>query len=45
MSLSYIKDDDHLAAYKVPKLTKNTKFVQLIHRREERYVQLIYAES
>lgn len=36
MSLSSIKDDDHLAAYKVPKLTKNTKFIQLIHRREER---------
>ncbi|XP_058199784.1 ubiquitin carboxyl-terminal hydrolase 5 isoform X1 [Rhododendron vialii] len=34
--LSSIKDDDHLAAYKIPKFVKNTKFLQLIHRREER---------
>ncbi|XP_052187763.1 ubiquitin carboxyl-terminal hydrolase 5 isoform X2 [Diospyros lotus] len=33
--LSSIKDDDHLAAYKIPKFMKNTKFLQLIHRREE----------
>lgn len=35
MSLSSIKDDDHLAAYKIPKSLKNFKFLQLIHRREE----------
>ncbi|KAL0417947.1 UNVERIFIED_CONTAM: Ubiquitin carboxyl-terminal hydrolase 5 [Sesamum radiatum] len=35
ISLSSIKDDDHLTAYKIPKVLKNTKFLQLIHRREE----------
>ncbi|XP_010267703.1 PREDICTED: ubiquitin carboxyl-terminal hydrolase 5 isoform X2 [Nelumbo nucifera] len=35
MSLSTIKDDDHLAAYKMPKFVKNTVFLQLIHRREQ----------
>ncbi|CAI9298565.1 unnamed protein product [Lactuca saligna] len=35
MSLSSIKDDDHLSAYKIPKSMKNTKFLQLIHRRQE----------
>ncbi|XP_051131096.1 ubiquitin carboxyl-terminal hydrolase 5 [Andrographis paniculata] len=35
ISLSSIRDDDHLAAYKIPKVLKNTKFLQLIHRREE----------
>ncbi|EPS70953.1 ubiquitin carboxyl-terminal hydrolase, partial [Genlisea aurea] len=35
VSLSSIKDDDHLTAYKIPKILKNTKFLQLIHRREE----------
>ncbi|KAJ4975516.1 hypothetical protein NE237_000622 [Protea cynaroides] len=34
-SLSTIKDDDHLAAYKIPKFVKNTVFLQLIHRRGE----------
>ncbi|XP_057965864.1 ubiquitin carboxyl-terminal hydrolase 5 isoform X2 [Malania oleifera] len=34
--LSAIKDDDHLAAYKILKLAKNTLFLQLIHRREEK---------
>lgn len=33
--LSTIKDDDHLAAYKLPKLAKNTVFLQFVHRREE----------
>lgn len=33
--LSSIKDDDHLAAYKIPKFVKKFKFLQLIHRREE----------
>ncbi|CAA3022318.1 ubiquitin carboxyl-terminal hydrolase 5 [Olea europaea subsp. europaea] len=33
--LSSIKDDDHLAAYKIPKDLKKTKFLQLIHRRGE----------
>ncbi|KAH7836981.1 hypothetical protein Vadar_008145 [Vaccinium darrowii] len=36
ISLSSIKDDDHLAAYKIPKFVKNAKFLQLVHRREER---------
>ncbi|KAI3802030.1 hypothetical protein L1987_30153 [Smallanthus sonchifolius] len=35
MSLSSIKDDDRLSAYKIPKSMKNTKFLQLIHRRQE----------
>ncbi|KAK4483026.1 hypothetical protein RD792_010202 [Penstemon davidsonii] len=35
ISLSSIKDDDHLTAYKIPKVLKKTKFLQLIHRREE----------
>ncbi|XP_058093309.1 ubiquitin carboxyl-terminal hydrolase 5 isoform X2 [Magnolia sinica] len=35
ISLSTIKDDDHLAAYRLPKFVKNTIFLQLIHRREE----------
>ncbi|CAH1452970.1 unnamed protein product [Lactuca virosa] len=35
MSLSSIKDDDHLSAYKIPKSMKNTKFLLLIHRRQE----------
>ncbi|XP_006344353.1 ubiquitin carboxyl-terminal hydrolase 5 [Solanum tuberosum] len=38
ISLSSIKDDDHLAAYKIPKSIKNSKFLQLIHRREEREI-------
>lgn len=33
--LSTIKDDDRLAAYKIPKIDKNTKYLQLIHRRRE----------
>ncbi|XP_050245151.1 ubiquitin carboxyl-terminal hydrolase 5 isoform X1 [Quercus robur] len=33
--LSTIKDDDYLAAYKMPKLVKNTKHLQLIHRHRE----------
>lgn len=33
--LSTIKDDDHLAAYKVPKFAKNAKYLQLIHRRKD----------
>ncbi|KAF9609046.1 hypothetical protein IFM89_012486 [Coptis chinensis] len=36
MLLSTIKDDDHIAVYKIPKLEKNTVFLQLIHRREEK---------
>ncbi|KAL9224386.1 hypothetical protein vseg_000423 [Gypsophila vaccaria] len=34
-SLSSIKDDDHLAAYKIPMQAKGIIFLQLIHRREE----------
>ncbi|CAA0842421.1 Ubiquitin carboxyl-terminal hydrolase 5 [Striga hermonthica] len=37
ISLSSIKDDDHLTAYKIPKVQKKTKFLQLIHRREEQH--------
>ncbi|XP_057437889.1 ubiquitin carboxyl-terminal hydrolase 5 [Lotus japonicus] len=33
--LSSIKDDDRLAVYKIPKMEKNTKYLQLIHRRRE----------
>ncbi|CAM8927558.1 unnamed protein product [Rhodiola kirilowii] len=33
ISLSTIKDDDYLAAYKIPKLEKSTIFLQLVHRR------------
>ncbi|KAJ9162941.1 hypothetical protein P3X46_022672 [Hevea brasiliensis] len=36
ISLSTIKDDDHLAAYKIPKLVKKTLVLRLIHRRQER---------
>ncbi|KAM6547259.1 hypothetical protein CsatB_018935 [Cannabis sativa] len=35
ISLSTIKDDERLAAYKTPKLLKNRKYLQLIHRRRE----------
>ncbi|KAF7803975.1 ubiquitin carboxyl-terminal hydrolase 5 [Senna tora] len=35
ISLSTVKDDDHLAAYKIPKTNKKTKYLQLIHRRRE----------
>ncbi|XP_042509184.1 ubiquitin carboxyl-terminal hydrolase 5 isoform X2 [Macadamia integrifolia] len=35
ISLSTIKDDDRLAAYKIPKFVKNTVFLRLIHRRGE----------
>nr|APO15833.1 ubiquitin-conjugating enzyme E2 [Sesuvium portulacastrum] len=35
ISLSGIKDDDHLAAYRIPKPEKGIIFLQLIHRREE----------
>lgn len=38
--LSFIKDDDHLVAYKISKFVKKFKFLQLIHRREEEYVYL-----
>ncbi|KAI3678623.1 hypothetical protein L6452_37922 [Arctium lappa] len=34
MSLSVIKDDDRLTAYKIPKLMTNTRYLQLVHRRE-----------
>ncbi|GMH26056.1 hypothetical protein Nepgr_027899 [Nepenthes gracilis] len=34
-SMSSIKDDDHLVAYKVSKLVEDTMFLQLIHCREE----------
>ncbi|XVF41010.1 hypothetical protein PTKIN_Ptkin01aG0246200 [Pterospermum kingtungense] len=35
ISLSTIKDDDHLAAYKIRKSTKGNVLLQLIHRRQE----------
>jgi ubiquitin carboxyl-terminal hydrolase 4/11/15 len=40
--LSTIKDDDHLAAYKVPKFAKNAKYLQLIHRRKDQYVYFVF---
>ncbi|XP_078441070.1 ubiquitin-specific protease 5 [Wolffia australiana] len=33
--LSTIKDDDHLAAYRLPKKTADAVYLQLIHRHEE----------
>ncbi|XP_072955220.1 ubiquitin carboxyl-terminal hydrolase 5 [Typha angustifolia] len=33
--LSTVKDDDHLAAYKLPKMGKNSTYIQFVHRREE----------
>lgn len=39
-SLSSIKDDDHLAAYRIPQPAKGTIFLQLIHRLEDKYVIL-----
>ncbi|XP_057545260.1 ubiquitin carboxyl-terminal hydrolase 5 [Amaranthus tricolor] len=35
-SLSSIKDDDHLAAYRIPQPAKGTIFLQLIHRLEDK---------
>ncbi|XVF24583.1 hypothetical protein REPUB_Repub13aG0140400 [Reevesia pubescens] len=35
LSLSIIKDDDHLAAYKIQKSAKGNVLLQLIHRRQE----------
>ncbi|GMI70099.1 ubiquitin-specific protease 5, PIGMENT DEFECTIVE EMBRYO 323 [Hibiscus trionum] len=35
ISLSSIKDDDHLAAYKIQKSAKCNVLIQLIHRRQE----------
>ncbi|KAH7511707.1 hypothetical protein FEM48_Zijuj12G0011200 [Ziziphus jujuba var. spinosa] len=35
ISLSTIKDDDHLVAYKTSKLLKKTKYLQLMHRHGE----------
>ncbi|KAB2010271.1 hypothetical protein ES319_D10G227000v1 [Gossypium barbadense] len=35
VSLSTIKDDDHLAAYKIQKSAKGNVLLQLIHRRQE----------
>ncbi|KAM7257841.1 hypothetical protein ACFE04_013582 [Oxalis oulophora] len=35
ISLATIKDDDHLAAYKVPKSGKSIILLKLIHRRQE----------
>ncbi|KAK2416497.1 ubiquitin carboxyl-terminal hydrolase [Trifolium repens] len=39
--LSSIKDDDRLAAYKITKMDKNTKYLQLIHRRRDSDSQTI----
>ncbi|KDP20649.1 hypothetical protein JCGZ_03783 [Jatropha curcas] len=36
ISLSTIKDDDHLAAYKIPKSVKKILMLRLIHRHQER---------
>lgn len=43
--LSTIKDDDHLVAYRTPKLLKNTKYFQLMHRHVEQYVHLLLIYS
>ncbi|KAJ8475633.1 hypothetical protein OPV22_019360 [Ensete ventricosum] len=32
--LSTIKDDDHLVAYKIPKVVKNSIYLQFVHRHE-----------
>ncbi|KAG9149373.1 hypothetical protein Leryth_003335 [Lithospermum erythrorhizon] len=36
VSISSIKDEAHLAAYKIPKLENNVKYLQLRHRQEVR---------
>ncbi|XP_015581523.1 ubiquitin carboxyl-terminal hydrolase 5 [Ricinus communis] len=36
ISLSTIKDDDHLAAYKIPKSSKKKLILRLIHRHQDR---------
>lgn len=36
--LSTIKDDDHLAAYKVSKFEKNVIYLQLVHHCRGQYV-------
>lgn len=35
LQLSTIKDDDHLAVYRLPKLEKRASYIQFVHRREE----------
>ncbi|KAK1585729.1 hypothetical protein QYE76_067043 [Lolium multiflorum] len=35
LQLSTIKDDDHLAVYRLPKLEKRASYVQFVHRRED----------
>ncbi|CAA6664080.1 unnamed protein product [Spirodela intermedia] len=41
ISLSTIKDDDHLAAYRIPKKSVDVVYLQLIHRHEERELSSI----
>lgn len=36
-SLSTIRDDDHLAAYRLPKVLEKTPLLHLMHRRKEEY--------
>ncbi|PPD67322.1 hypothetical protein GOBAR_DD35803 [Gossypium barbadense] len=45
VSLSTIKDDDHLAAYKIQKSAKGNVLLQLIHRRQEQYVIFGYPRT
>ena len=35
LQLSTIKDDDHLAVYRLPKLEKRASYIQFVHRRED----------
>ncbi|KAM0892059.1 hypothetical protein ACQ4PT_026009 [Festuca glaucescens] len=35
LQLSTIKDDDHLAVYRLPKLEKRATYIQFVHRRED----------
>ncbi|XP_038701633.1 ubiquitin carboxyl-terminal hydrolase 5 isoform X1 [Tripterygium wilfordii] len=44
-SLSSIKDDDRLAAYKIPKSVKSSKLLQLIHRCQEKETSNTQAAS
>lgn len=35
LQLSTIKDDDHLAVYRLPRLEKRASYIQFVHRRED----------
>lgn len=44
-SLSTIKDDDRIAAFKAPKFEGKRIYLQLTHRRQERYVIFVTPNS